>query len=59
MSASESSSGGIDPMLAEDVLDEVLRAPAEVREAEIDRRCAGDEALAREVRSLLRHLPDP
>ena len=59
MSASESSSGGIDPMLAEDVLDEVLRAPAEVREAEIDRRCAGNEALAREVRSLLRHLPDP
>ncbi|MFM7806707.1 MAG: serine/threonine-protein kinase, partial [Planctomycetota bacterium] len=49
----------VDPLRAEEVLDEVLLAPADTRDATLERLCAGDVALRTEVKSLLRHLPDP
>jgi WD40 repeat protein len=49
----------VDPLRAEEVLDEALRAPLEGREAALDRLCGSDSALRAEVDSLLRHLPDP
>ncbi|MFM1830955.1 MAG: Serine/threonine-protein kinase PrkC [Planctomycetota bacterium] len=51
--------GPVDPRRAEEVLQQALCTPPERRQAEIDRLCDGDAAMATEVRSLLAHLPDP
>jgi WD40 repeat protein len=59
MTSERPSGPRVDPLVAEDVLDEALRSPPEMRDAEIARLCGGDGALEREVRSLLSHLPDP
>lgn len=49
----------VDPLIAEQVLQEVLLAPPETRHATLERLCGDDLALRTEVKSLLRHLPDP
>lgn len=51
--------GPVDPRRAEELLHQALLTPPERRQAEIDRLCQGDAAMATEVRSLLDHLPDP
>ncbi len=59
MSAPQDPFGRVDPLHAEEVLERVLQTAPEARDAEIDRLCGHDPALRTEVRSLLRHLPDP
>jgi WD40 repeat protein len=49
----------VDPLRAEEVLDETLRAPVSERSTLLDRLCGSDSVLREEVSSLLGHLPDP
>ena len=59
MNARGNSAPEVDPLRAEEVLDETLRAPSSEREPLLDRLCGDDAALREEVSSLLGHLPDP
>lgn len=59
MSDASSFGQSVDPLRAEEVLQQVLLAPPELRDDTLDRLCLEDDALRAEVRSLLRHLPDP
>jgi multidrug efflux pump subunit AcrB len=49
----------VDPLRAEEVMHEALQTPLPGRIAVIEQLCGGDTALFDEVKSLLRHLPDP
>ncbi len=49
----------VDPLRAEEVMHESLQTPLPGRIAVIEQLCGGDTALFDEVKSLLRHLPDP
>ena len=59
MNARGLSTPTVDPLRAEEVLDETLRAPVSERSTRLDRLCGNDTALREEVSSLLGHLPDP
>ncbi len=59
MNARGLSTPTVDPLRAEEVLDETLRAPVSERSTLLDRLCGNDTALREEVSSLLGHLPDP
>lgn len=59
MNARGLSTPAVDPLRAEEVLDETLRAPVSERSTLLDRLCGNDTALREEVSSLLGHLPDP
>lgn len=59
MNAPGISTPDVDPLRAEEVLDQALRAPSSERARLLDRLCGDDAALREEVASLMGHLPDP
>lgn len=59
MNASGSSTPEVDPLRAEEVLDEALRASSSERALLLDRLCGDNAVLREEVASLMGHLPDP
>lgn len=59
MNGRSSSTPEVDPLRAEEVLDEALRAPTSERGLLLDRLCGDNTALRQEVASLMGHLPDP
>ena len=59
MNAGDPFAASVDPLRAEDVLHEALQTPPPGRIAIVEQLCGSDTALCEEVKSLLRHLPDP